>query len=192
MFKATAGQRVGAHILLGTDGTNVTTGTCTVYLTKDGGAQAVGNVSGGACTHKGNGYWQYVADATDTNADFIAFTFVHSTGVDATVQIETEDKDAADKLSASAKALVTGVVGSTAGNSTTVIQLTGGSGAISPAVATNALKGRIILFRSDTPTTAALRGQGAPIDSNTSTTITIASGNALTTAPAHLDTFVIA
>jgi hypothetical protein len=55
----------------------------------------------------------------------------------------------------------------------------------------NMFKGRIILFRSDT-TTAALRGQGAPIDGNTTTAITIAAGNALTTAPVDGDTFVIA
>jgi hypothetical protein len=56
--------------------------------------------------------------------------------------------------------------------------------------ATDQLKGRVILFRTDTAT-AALRGQGAPIDGNTTTAITLASGDALTTAPSENDTFTI-
>jgi hypothetical protein len=56
--------------------------------------------------------------------------------------------------------------------------------------ATDQLKGRVILFRTDTAT-ATLRGQGAPIDGNTTTAITLASSDALTTAPAENDTFTI-
>ena len=191
MFKATASQRIGAQMIAKADGTDVTTGTCTVYVKKDSGSQAAGNVSAGAATHAGNGYWQYVADATDTNGDFIAFTFVHSSGVTSTVQVETMDKDASDRLNAGAKAMAYGTVGSGT-NDTMTVSVSGGSAAITPTMGTaNMFKGRIILFRSDT-TTAALRGQGAPIDGNTTTAITIAAGNALTTAPVDGDTFVIA
>lgn len=55
---------------------------------------------------------------------------------------------------------------------------------------TDQLKGRIILFTTDT-ITAQLRGQGAPISGNTTTQILIASENALTTAPAENDKFRI-
>lgn len=55
---------------------------------------------------------------------------------------------------------------------------------------TNQLKGRIILFKTDT-TTAALRGQGAPIDSNTTTAIVLAAGDALNTVPAEDDSFTV-
>jgi hypothetical protein len=54
----------------------------------------------------------------------------------------------------------------------------------------NQLQGRIIIFKTDT-TTANLRGQAAPIASNTTTTLTIAAGNALLTSPAADDAFVI-
>jgi hypothetical protein len=55
---------------------------------------------------------------------------------------------------------------------------------------TDQVKGRVILFKTNT-TTAALRGQGAPIDGSTTTAITLAAGDALTTAPAEDDAFVI-
>jgi hypothetical protein len=55
---------------------------------------------------------------------------------------------------------------------------------------TDQLKGRVILFANDTAT-AALRGQGAPIDASTTTAITLAAGDALTTAPAEDDSYRI-
>lgn len=55
---------------------------------------------------------------------------------------------------------------------------------------TNQLKGRIILFTTDTAT-VQLRGQGAPILGNTTTQISIATENALTVAPAENDKFRI-
>jgi hypothetical protein len=62
---------------------------------------------------------------------------------------------------------------------------------IDPALTvTDQVKGRVILFRTDT-VTAALRGQGAPIDGSTTTAITLAVGDALTTAPAEDDEFRI-
>jgi hypothetical protein len=189
MFKATASQRISALIVAKDTGNNVTTGTCTVYVKKDGGSQAAGNVSSGAATHVGNGQWEYVADATDTNGDYITFEFVHSTGMSALRDVYTQDKQVSDRLAAGAKAMAYGTVG-TSGHTTTSISLTGGS--ITPSLtATDQVKGRVLLFAYDT-TTAALRGQGAPIDGNSTSTITIAPGNALTTAPASGDTFVIA
>jgi hypothetical protein len=86
--------------------------------------------------------------------------------------------------------ILTGTVGSGT-NNTTTISISGGAGAISPALTvTDQVKGRVILFKTNT-TTAALRGQGAPIDGSSTTAITIAAGNALTTGAAEGDTFVI-
>lgn len=81
--------------------------------------------------------------------------------------------------------LLTGSIA--AGSTATVLNIS----AISPSLSVNdQLKGRVLLFRTATAT-AALRGQGAPILSNTATTITVASGDAFTTAPAAGDTFTI-
>jgi hypothetical protein len=73
------------------------------------------------------------------------------------------------------------------GSTTTSIVIK--SSNVTPTV-TNQWKGRVLLFDNDTPT-AALRGQGAPIDSSSTTTLTFAAPNALTTAPAENDTFTI-
>jgi hypothetical protein len=53
---------------------------------------------------------------------------------------------------------------------------------------TDQVKGRVLLFKSDTAT-AALRGQGSPISGSSTTHITLS--DALTTAPAENDSFVI-
>jgi hypothetical protein len=82
--------------------------------------------------------------------------------------------------------VLSGTVESTGTTTTNIVIKT-----IDPALtATDQVKGRVILFKTDT-TTAALRGQGAPIDGNTTTAITLAAGDALTTAPAEDDAFVI-
>jgi hypothetical protein len=60
---------------------------------------------------------------------------------------------------------------------------------VTPTV-TDQWKGRVILFDKATAT-ANLRGQGAPIDGNSTTHITLAAGDALTTAPAVDDVFRI-
>jgi hypothetical protein len=190
MFKSTASQVIGAQLITAADGTAFT-GSVVVRVTKDGGSQALGNTGSGACVSEGNGFHSYVADATDTAGDHLAFTFTGTGAIPVTVQVYTQDKAVADRLAAGAKAMVYGTVGSGT-NNTTTISISGGSGAISPASAvTDQFKGRIILFTHDT-TTTNLRGQGAPVDGSTSTAITIAAGNALTTAPANGDTFVIA
>ena len=52
------------------------------------------------------------------------------------------------------------------------------------------LKGRIVIFDKNTAT-AALRGQGAPIEGGSTSALVISAGNALTTAPSEDDTFTI-
>jgi hypothetical protein len=82
--------------------------------------------------------------------------------------------------------VLSGTVESTGTTPTNIVIKT-----ISPALTvTDQVKGRVILFKTDT-TTAALRGQGAPIDGSTTTAITLAAGDALTTAPAEDDEFCI-
>jgi len=72
MLKNTASQVVGFFMLDSSDGeTGITTGTPTVYITKDGGTQATG---GGTSTHEGNGQWTYAPTQAETNADHILFT----------------------------------------------------------------------------------------------------------------------
>ena len=93
--------------------------------------------------------------------------------------------DVGAKVNALTKGLIAGVVASS--SSTTVVNVTSTESGLA---VTDQLKGRVIIFNKDT-TTAALRGQGAPIDTNDTTSITVASGDAFTTAPASGDTFTI-
>lgn len=87
MKKNVSGQIVGAQVNAKADGTPVTTGTTTVYVTGDGGTQAAGSVGSGACTHEGNGFWTYAPAQAETNYDHVAFTFANTNGINATVQI---------------------------------------------------------------------------------------------------------
>lgn len=89
MKKNVASQIVGAQLNSKTDGSAVTTGTTTVYVTGDGGTQAAGSVGSGACTHEGQGFWTYAPAQAETNYDHVAFTFTNTNAVAATVQIYT-------------------------------------------------------------------------------------------------------
>lgn len=89
MLKNVAGQKVGCQLVSKTTGDDVTTGTTTVYVTGDAGTQAAGSVGSGACTHEGNGLWTYAPAQAETNYDHIAFTFVNTSAVSATVQVYT-------------------------------------------------------------------------------------------------------
>ncbi len=86
MKKNVAGQKIGAQMITAADG-SVFTGSVTVYVTGDAGTQAVGSVGSGACTHEGNGYHTYAPAQAETNYDLIAFTFVGTGAVAATVQV---------------------------------------------------------------------------------------------------------
>jgi uncharacterized protein YjbJ (UPF0337 family) len=86
MKKNVAGQVVGAQLVSKTDGSDVTSGTTTVYVTGNGGTQSSG---GGTVTHEGNGFWSYAPTQAETNYDHIAFTFVNTSAVTASVQVYT-------------------------------------------------------------------------------------------------------
>src|SRR3990172_3138326 len=87
MKKNVGSEIVVAQLISKTDGSAVTTGTTTISVTGDGGAQATGSVGAGACTHEGNGYWTYVPAQAETNYDQIGFTFVNTSACNVTVSV---------------------------------------------------------------------------------------------------------
>jgi hypothetical protein len=89
MKKNVASQVVCAQLVSKTDGSDVTTGTTTVYVTGDAGTQATGTVGSGAATHEGNGLWSYAPAQAETNYDNVVFTFTNTAAVSASVQIYT-------------------------------------------------------------------------------------------------------
>lgn len=104
MKKNVAGQTIGVQLINKADGTPVTTGTTTVYVTGDNGTQAAGSVSSGACTHKGHGAWTYAPAQAETNYDHVMFTFENSNGVNVTVQIYTSFPQSANAPTATENA----------------------------------------------------------------------------------------
>ncbi len=90
MRKNVSGQIVSASLVSRTDGSAVTTGTTTVYVTGDGGTQASG---GGTVTHEGNGEWSYAPTQAETNYTHIAFTFTNTNAVGQTLNVYTVGQD---------------------------------------------------------------------------------------------------
>lgn len=88
MKKNVASQKIGAQMVSATDG-SAFTGAVTVYVTIDAGTQAAGSVGAGACTHEGNGYHTYAPAQAETNGDLVAFTFIGTGAVPASVQVYT-------------------------------------------------------------------------------------------------------
>jgi hypothetical protein len=88
MKRNVASQTVGAQMVSASDG-SAFTGSVTVYVTGDAGTQAVGSVGSGACTHEGNGFHTYAPAQAETNYDHVAFTFIGTGAIPATVQIYT-------------------------------------------------------------------------------------------------------
>lgn len=86
--KNIAGQKIGAQLVYAIDGTPYT-GSVQAYVTGDAGTQALGSVSSGSCTHKGNGYHTYAPAQAETNYTLIAFTFIGVGAVPVTVQVFT-------------------------------------------------------------------------------------------------------
>lgn len=83
-LKNTSGQSVCAQLVSKTDGSDITSGTTTVYVTGDAGTQGSGS---GTVTHEGNGCWSYQPTQGETNYDEVAYTFVNSSAVSATVNV---------------------------------------------------------------------------------------------------------
>lgn len=88
MKKNVASQIIGAEMVTAADGTAFT-GAITCYYTIDGGTQTIGSVGSGICTHEGNGFHTYTPTAGETNGDHIAWTFIGTGAVPATIQVYT-------------------------------------------------------------------------------------------------------
>lgn len=113
MRKNVAGQSVCAQLISKTDGSDVTSGTTTVYVTGDNGTQSAG---GGTVAHKGNGEWSYVPTQAETNYAHVAFAFVNSSAVTATVNVYTVGQDfTAAQLAANTTQLAGQTVSAAAG-----------------------------------------------------------------------------
>lgn len=128
MKKNVASQVVGAQLVSKTDGSAVTSGTTTVYVTGDGGTQAAGSVGSGACTHEGQGFWTYAPAQAETNYDHVAFTFTNTSAVPATVQIYTSFPQTGDnyaRLGAPAGASVSADVAAVKSDTAAILTDTG-------------------------------------------------------------------
>ena len=88
MKQNVASQTIGVQMITAADGTAFT-GTTTVYVTGDGGAQALGGTASGVCTSEGNGFHSYVPTQAETNYAHIGFTFIGSGAIPATLQVYT-------------------------------------------------------------------------------------------------------
>lgn len=88
MIRATAGQSIGAQMVSAVNG-SAYTGVVDVYVTVDAGVQAIGSVAGGVCVHEGNGYHSYMPSIAEVSGELIAFTFIGTGAIPATIQVFT-------------------------------------------------------------------------------------------------------
>lgn len=88
MLKNTAHQTVGAELITAATGAAFAS-TVTVYVTIDGGIQAIGSVGGGICTPQGRGYYSYKPSQAETNGNLIGFTFTGTGAIPVTIQAIT-------------------------------------------------------------------------------------------------------
>lgn len=88
MVKNQANQTIGAEMVSASTG-GAFVGTVTVYVTVDGGTQAIGGNGVGICVAEGNGYYSYTPTKAETNGDLIAFTFTGGGAIPATIQVAT-------------------------------------------------------------------------------------------------------
>jgi len=106
MIRGQSGQTIGAQLVSASDG-SAFTGSVTVYVTGDGGTQAVGQTGSGSCAHEGNGLHTYQPTASETDYAVVAFTFVGTGAVPATVQVFTEAASASPGDSSDGEVTVT-------------------------------------------------------------------------------------
>ena len=131
MRKNTGSQVIGAQLVNATTGAAFT-GAVTVYVTGNGGVQAVGSVGAGACVHEGNGFHTYAPAQAETNYDHIAFTFIGTGAIPATVQVySSTEVVTAGIAQAGAAASITLASGASSVNGTydpALVRITGGTG----------------------------------------------------------------
>lgn len=140
MKKNVAGQKIGAQMITASDG-SVFSGAVTVYVTGDAGTQAAGSVGAGACTHEGNGYHTYAPAQAETNYDLIAFTFIGTGAVAATVQVYPsfpQTVDLSTGITAGTIATVSGNVNGSVGSVTGAVgSVTGAVGSVTGMTASD-------------------------------------------------------
>ena len=102
MLKNTSGQIICFHMYDASDGSDVITGSPTVYVLKDGGAQATGT---GAKVSEGQGVWSYAPSASETNASHVAFTMVLAGSLSQTINVYPSTIDYTDGVRAGLTAL---------------------------------------------------------------------------------------
>jgi hypothetical protein len=178
MRKNTASQVVGAQMVNAETGAAFT-GSVTCYVTGDGGTQALGSVGSGACVHEGNGFHTYAPAQAETNYDHVAFTFIGTGAVPASMQVYTRIMSVAQEtaLARGATGLILGACEAASTTTNVVTDL---------AETTNDhYNGRVITF-----TSGALLGQSRTITDYVGSTgaLTVVT---LTEAPAEGDAFVI-
>lgn len=93
MIRNQANQPIGFQAISRTDGTDVTSGSPTVYVTKDGGTRALGT---GTITNKGGGQWEYVPTQAETDAEHILYQFVLTGAMTDRINVWTERYDHQD------------------------------------------------------------------------------------------------
>lgn len=83
------------------NGNPVTTGTVTVYITKDGGTQATGSYNP---IHEGNGQWSANLTANEMDADTVGLMMTHTDAIPQHFSIKTtirpDDDDAVTEITA--------------------------------------------------------------------------------------------
>ena len=99
MKQNVANQFVGTMMTYAASGTPVvTSGAVTVYVRASSLAMQLGAVGGGVCVPNSYGLHHYVAAASETNFEWIAFTFVASGAVNVTNQLYTEFPQTGDSF----------------------------------------------------------------------------------------------
>ena len=143
MRKNVAGQKISANLVAKADGSAVTTGTTTVYVTVDAGTQA----TTGTATHKGNGEWSYAPSQAETDGGHVAFTFVNAAAVGVTVNAYPVSFDPTDSVRLGLTGLANAAAGASGGlalvgsNVGTATSVTGSVGSVAAAVDIDATTG---------------------------------------------------
>jgi hypothetical protein len=106
MIRNQASQTIGGELVNATTGAAFV-GAVLVYVTGDGGVQALGSVGAGVCAAEGNGYYSYTPSAAETNYAHVAFTFVGTNAVPATTQVATITAAQAGALAATSSSGMT-------------------------------------------------------------------------------------
>lgn len=201
MKKNTASQIVGCQVNAKADGTPVTSGTTTVYVTGDGGTQAAGSVGSGACTHEGNGFWTYAPAQAETNYDHVAFTFVNTNGINATIQVYPSYPQTGDnyaRLGAPAGASVSADVAAIKAETATILSDTNDiQTRIPAALVSGRIDASVGAMAAAVVTAAAIATDAIDDDALSADAITaiqagLATAAALTTIDDFLDTEVAA